>query len=297
MKQSPSEPQVLLITQDANLATRLGRELERTGVTATHWHPESHPPSAPFGGYHLVLLDTDAIARDVGSTGSAKRVARGEPEGLDEIVAFVRDTSTGVIVLALADDPSKDLLIHLLEIGVDKFLQKPIGVFDLAAHVRDACHRSVISRFSAEIFSRLKNSESLIDRSQIELHDAIVRSNEELQTLNRRLYRVVSQLKTLYHMGRDLAENENWSDALDRFLMALVSFMGADGAALLLFSRNNSILAPRSSFQIDDDILAGACARLLSKWKQHTRSTEIHSFESYSGGKTSRAWRAPRNGG
>lgn len=285
MKHSPSDPRVLLITQDADIAARLGRELERTGVAATHWHPEESPPSVPLGGYHLVLLDADSISRDVDPAGSAKRLARGEPEGLEEIVVFVRDSSAGVIVLALADDPSKDLLINLLKVGVDKFLQKPIGVFELASHIRDACHRSVISRFSAEIFSRLKNSDSLIDRSQIELHDAIVRSNEELQTLNRRLYRVVSQLKTLYHMGRDLAENENWSDALDRFLMALVNFMGADGAALLLFSRNNSVLAPRSSFQIDDDILAGACARILSKWKQHTRSTEIHSFESYSEGK------------
>jgi signal transduction histidine kinase len=252
----------------------LGRELERTGIAVSTWRPGGEAPVTPAGGYHLLVLDVDN-----------ERSEPLLPGFIEEVVNSARGVMVGTGVMAAAGQPSKEQLLHFLEIGVDKFLLKPVDLFDLASHIREACHRSVIGRFSAEIFNRLKNSESLLDRSQIELQDAIVRSNEELQTLNRRLYKVVSQLKTLYHMGRDLAENENWSDALDRFLMALVSFMGADGAALLLFSRNNSLLATRSSFQIDHEVCAGACVRILSSWKEHTRSTEIHSLESYRGGK------------
>jgi nitrogen-specific signal transduction histidine kinase/DNA-binding response OmpR family regulator len=270
-KRPPSDPRVLLISGDDPLASRLERELVRTGIVLSQWRPGQDAPETPLGGYHLVVLDLDDPAQT--------------REFIDEAVASTRRHSAGVAVFAVAKDPSRDDLLHLLDLSVDRFIRRPVDLFETTASIREACHRSAFSRFSAEIFHRLKDSHSVLDRSQLELHDAIVRSNEELQTLNRRLYKVVSQLKTLYHMGRDLAENENWSDALDRFLMALVSFMGADGAALLLFSYNNSVLATRSSFQIDQDICAGACAQILSQWKRHTRSTEIHSLESYGEGK------------
>jgi two-component system NtrC family sensor kinase len=108
-----------------------------------------------------------------------------------------------------------------------------------------------------------------------------VRAREELQNLTQSLKRHVSQLTILYKMGRDISENENWSDALDRFLMALVNYLRADGAALLLFSENERRLAPRSSFQVDDASLKAACITLLDGWKGHPRGLEIHSIESY----------------
>jgi len=268
-KRPTSEPQVLFVSEDTDLGGRLDRELERTGIALTQWLPAGKAPTDPRGGYHLVMIDVG----DPASQGS-----------VEDTITSVRAASAGVTVFAIAENPSRDLLLRLFDVGIDKLVRRPVDVFELAAEIRDACQKSVFNRFSAEIYSRLRNSRSVGDRSQMELHEAIVRSNEELQNLNHRLYKVVSQLKTLYHMGRDLSENENWSDALDRFLMALVSFMGADGAALLLFSRNNSVLAARSSFQIDEDISAGACGLILSKWKRHTRSAEIHSLESYRGG-------------
>ncbi len=263
-----NEPRILLATDDSDLAARLGRELRRTGIAMDLWQPGDTALAQPAEGYHAVVADSDAGT-----------------DFVEQTVGTARAASTALAVVALAEDPSREQLLRLLSVGVDKFLQKPVDVFELASHVRFACQRIVVSRFSTEIFSRLEKSEKLLDHGPIELSDAIVRSNEKLQTLNTRLYKVVSQLKTLYHMGRDLAENENWSDALDRFLMALVNFMGADGAALLLFSRSNTVLAPRSSFQVEGDILAGACARILSRWKRHTRSSEIHTLESYRSGK------------
>ena len=119
------------------------------------------------------------------------------------------------------------------------------------------------------------------DGKKPDLYRDALRANQELQILNKDLKRHVSQLTILYKMGRDISENENWSDALDRFLMALVNYLQADGAALLLFSENERRLTPRSSFQVDDASLKTACATLLQGWKDHPRGSEIHSIESY----------------
>lgn len=95
------------------------------------------------------------------------------------------------------------------------------------------------------------------------------------------LERVAAQLKTLYQMGRDLGDDENWSDALDRFLMALVTFMGASGSALLLFSDRERSLSVRAVFHVDDELVARAMATIREGWHQHARRAEIHSLESY----------------
>lgn len=99
-----------------------------------------------------------------------------------------------------------------------------------------------------------------------------------------RLQRVAAQLKTLYHMGRDLGEDENWSDALDRFLMALVNFMGANGAGLLLFSDHERALSARAIFHLDETLVARIIDTVRDGWKNHARGSEIHSLESYASG-------------
>lgn len=96
-----------------------------------------------------------------------------------------------------------------------------------------------------------------------------------------RLQRVAAQLKTLYHMGRDLGEDENWSDALDRFLMALVNFMGASGAGLLLLSDRERSLSARAVFHLDEELVTGAIATIRDGWRMHARGSEIHCLESY----------------
>jgi nitrogen-specific signal transduction histidine kinase len=99
-----------------------------------------------------------------------------------------------------------------------------------------------------------------------------------------RLQRVAAQLKTLYHMGRDLGEDENWSDALDRFLMALVNFMSANGAGLLLLSDRERALSARAVFHLDDGLVARIIDTIRQGWRDHARGSEIHSLESYASG-------------
>lgn len=105
--------------------------------------------------------------------------------------------------------------------------------------------------------------------------------SEELRMLRDALQKRISQLTVLYQMGRDIAENENWSDALDRFLMALVKYMRADGTALLLFSQEETRLAIRANFHIDASVLEESRTMLLEGWRKHPRATEIHSLEGY----------------
>jgi signal transduction histidine kinase len=85
-------------------------------------------------------------------------------------------------------------------------------------------------------------------------------------------------------MGRDLGEDENWSDALDRFLMALVNFMSANGAGLLLFSDRERALSARSVFHLDDALVARVIETIREGWRAHARASEIHSLESYATG-------------
>jgi signal transduction histidine kinase len=110
------------------------------------------------------------------------------------------------------------------------------------------------------------------------------RAEEKPGEERERLQRVAAQLKTLYHMGRDLGEDENWSDALDRFLMALVNFMGASGAGLLLFSDRERSLSARAIFHLDDSLVARVIDTVREGWRSHARGSEIHSLESYGAG-------------
>lgn len=107
------------------------------------------------------------------------------------------------------------------------------------------------------------------------------RQKDELRILKEALRKRVSELTLLYQMGRDISENENWSDALDRFLMAFVKYMHAEGAALLLFSQKERVLTGRANYQVDSRIMDECCRILLYAWEKHPRSFEIHSLEGY----------------
>jgi signal transduction histidine kinase len=120
--------------------------------------------------------------------------------------------------------------------------------------------------------------------SDTRLSRELILANQQLQNANETLRTQVSRLTILYQMGRDISENENWSDALDRFLMALVSYAKADGAALLLYGRNAQRLSPRSNFHVDEAGLTRACAVLGCRWRENPRGFEIHSVECYDDG-------------
>lgn len=233
--------------------------LARRGLTTSL--ASDRTMKAPAEGFDVAVIDTDALVE------------------VPTAVRTLRLANPRASVLAVGAAPSKALLLELLRAGVNDFIEKPIDVDGFAGRIRGMCERALAARSTIDVARRWRGGSP--DGLQADMQRQMLRTHEDLQSLEKRLHRAMSQLKTLYHMGRDLADNENWSDALDRFLMALVSFMEADGAALLLFSHGETVLAARSTFQIGGDALEEACGQMLSGWKSHPRGNEIHSLESY----------------
>jgi signal transduction histidine kinase len=107
-----------------------------------------------------------------------------------------------------------------------------------------------------------------------------------LSKTNESLNRHVTRLRVLYQMGRDISSNENWSDALDRFLMALCRYLEATGAGLLLFSNNEKLLNVRTSYQIDGELLETALGALTAAQRDDTLPSEMFTLESCGGPRT-----------
>lgn len=178
------------------------------------------------------------------------------------------------VVFVTGTDADAALLTDLIHLGIRDYIPKPFDPGAFASILGEA--GGFVGGARADIQEPGGSS-----RAASETAAELVRANEQLKILNNSLRQHVSQLTILYQMGRDISENENWSDALDRFLMALVNYTNADGAALLLFSRSETRLAPRSNFQVDTGRLHDACETLLSQWRDNPRGGEIHSIESY----------------
>ena len=262
-KPAPPGARVAAWTNDRELVAALGVELRGAAVQCDHCRVRGDARSA----HAVALLDVDALGAE-----------------LEGAARHARSRNPRVLLVAIGADPDKDRLVHLMRLGAYDFVERPADVPALASKLRRLCERSERSRTGRAVSPRSRAAGDATEQGQVELHREVVRSNEELQALNLRLHKVVAQLRTLYHMGRDLGENENWSDALDRFLMALVGFMEAEGSALLLFSDEGTVLKPRSVFQMEPNAIESVCARLVERWSAHPRGWELHPLEGYDGG-------------
>jgi len=249
---------VEVVTGDAGFGAGLCERLDASGV------PSRMGDADERSACQILILDSD-----------------GTENNLERVVSARRTANPGMILLATGSAPGRSLLIRLMRCGALDFVEKPVRVDQLARRVCSLYERTTVTRMQAEVTSRLRNGATRIEQSRFDLHREIVRSNEELLAVNERLQKVVAQIRTLYHMGRDLGENENWSDALDRFLMALVHFMRAEGAALLLYSDGEERLRPRSMFQVGGGALESACSTIRSGRMVHPRALDIHPLESY----------------
>jgi signal transduction histidine kinase len=208
-----------------------------------------------------------------------------DADGLDReavgVVGRIKERHPDRVIFVTASRPSKTLLASLERAGAHRFLPKPIDAREAARVIRDACQgegqgfRAVPRRGRIPV----GGTSGGVKRGSFGRSDSA--SNQRLHDATEILRKQVSQLTILYQMGRDISETENWTDALDRFLMALVNYARADGAALLLFNRSGERLAPRANFQVSEDALARASVTLDRRWKENPRAFEIHSIESY----------------
>ncbi|NIM19806.1 MAG: hypothetical protein GTO51_06125 [Candidatus Latescibacteria bacterium] len=263
------QAEILILSVDPNLHESLSSILEKQEIQS---EIVATVPSAleRFAKvqYPFLLIDADGCGRET-----------------TRLVSTVRASHPDCSVVVVASDPPVELLLSLIRVGIYDFLIKPVDLKQLASTIRFVCQKRMISEVKSEIIDRFRSSTALLDRNQADLRQEAFKINAELKSLDTALKRYVSQLTILYQMGRDISDNENWSDALDRFLMALVNYMHAEGAALLLFSNEGKRIGPRASFQVDEISLKRSCEDILKGWKKHPRGSEIHTLEGYSDGR------------
>ncbi len=93
--------------------------------------------------------------------------------------------------------------------------------------------------------------------------------------------RRVSQLTTLYQIGRAISESRNWTEALDYFLVTLCDYLDVRGAGILLYSCEASVLAPRRVLSIPEPDVRACSQSLLAAFATQQPNGEIHALECY----------------
>jgi len=98
------------------------------------------------------------------------------------------------------------------------------------------------------------------------------------------LRRRVGQFTTLYQIARAIGESRNWSEALDYFLATLRDYLGARGAGILLWSRENRVLAPRTVLSLAPHDIDSCVRALLAIDPTASPHSEIHPLECFTNG-------------
>ncbi len=203
--------------------------------------------------------------------------------GLD-LISRYQDEHPAMQFVIMTAFASLDSTIDAIRLNVFDYMQKPFDLVKIG-EVVDAAYASV-SMSSQEI--EVPGSDDQVRRELVESRDdlkqRVGKANEDLGQAKDSLNRHVTRLKMLFQMGRDISSNENWSDALDRFLMALCKYMEADGSALLLFSFGGKVLQVRTSYNMELKYLQTAVNLLVEAQKNDLLHPEIFSLDSFTDG-------------
>lgn len=177
---------------------------------------------------------------------------------------------------------SVDSSIEALRLNVFDYIKKPFDLISIGEVVDAAFEHTAMARENYRIIEKLEEANKKLEKNKAQLNRQIIRANEELERANESLRNHFARLKVLYQMGRDISSDENWSDALDRFLMALCKYLDASGSALLLFSESEKRLNVRTSFHLEEDFLEEAVGALREAHIKDKIPSEIFSMESCS---------------
>lgn len=165
-----------------------------------------------------------------------------------------------VLLLETGSDP--EWYRAAVRLGVDELLPPPPDSGAWRAALEEAAEARRAGLEQSRFVGRLERSTRFLEESRRQLAEMLTKAYENLGAVNRQLTSRVSQLATLYQLGRDLSLEDNWDRALRRFLETCVKALDFEGAALLLWSFDGTRLAPRSRLLLDADRLAAAVARL-----------------------------------
>ncbi|MCX5752683.1 MAG: response regulator, partial [Candidatus Krumholzibacteria bacterium] len=199
--------------------------------------------------------------------------------GLDLLEPFGRANPDAkcIIMTAFA---SLESTIEALRLNAFDYILKPFDLLKIGEVVDAAVDHVRAKENNDSVIEELSRANRTLEDSARALEKKLLVINDELSQKNDSLKRHVTRLRVLYQMGRDISTNENWSDALDRFLMALCKYLEAEGAGLLLFSNNEQILKIRTAYQLEGPFLEDALRRLTEAQENDTLPSEMFNLDS-----------------
>jgi two-component system, sporulation sensor kinase E len=197
--------------------------------------------------------------------------------GLDLLEPLER-ANPGMQCIMMTAFASLESTIEALRLNVFDYLLKPFDLLKIGEVVDAAFQQARLKGEGSGAVERLARKNRELEESARKLGEKLAAINTELTRANESLNRHVTRLRVLYQMGRDISSNENWSDALDRFLMAFCKYLEADGAGLLLFSNNEQSLKVRALYQLDGDVIETAMSALAAAQRNDTLPSETFTF-------------------
>jgi len=202
--------------------------------------------------------------------------------GLDLLEPLER-ANPGLQCIMMTAFASLESTIEALRLNVFDYLLKPFDLLKIGEVVDAAFQQARLKGEGSGAIERLARTNRELEENTRQLSGKLAAINEELTRTNESLNRHVTRLRVLYQMGRDISSNENWSDALDRFLMALCKYLEAEGAGLLLFSNNEQSLKVRASYQLDLALVETALGSLAEAQRNDALPSEMFILESCGG--------------
>lgn len=181
-----------------------------------------------------------------------------------------------VIMTAFA---SVDTTISALRHNVFDYIQKPFDLVKIGEIVEAAYTQNIETMENTTVIEKLVKANRMLEENQKKLNRKVVEANKKLASVNKSLKIHVTRLKMLFQMGRDISSNENWDDALDRFLMALCKYLEAGGAGILLFSKGGKELNTRTSYTLENEFLEEAVRMLQRSQERDLLQPEIFCLE------------------
>lgn len=192
-----------------------------------------------------------------------------------ELLRVLSERNPAIACIIMTAFASVESTIEALRLCAHDYILKPFDLARIGESVDAAVEQARARRERETVLARLEERNRQLEAGKEALARELAAINDELREANESLKRHVTRLRVLYQMGRDISSNENWSDALDRFLMAFCKYLEADGAALLLFSNNASELRVRTAYQLETPFLEETIERLAALQRRDLLPTEI----------------------
>jgi len=183
-------------------------------------------------------------------------------EPLEQLETFLQQLALRhrtILPVLLYRHLDTDLCVRLLRAGLFDAVSVPVDPrrwTRLCADAAETGRRQAASRdlqHQAQATSRLLHAQRRqLGETTARVTGGLLRSQEQLEEVNRELTDQMEQLSLLYQFGRELSGSRNWDRTLEGLLQNLTGFVGAAGAALILRSAPGGEYAARRTYRWEE---------------------------------------------